>query len=191
MVHIRRIATALVTTACVVLSSEIPGALNAQEAKKPARIESFWDSDQRTQAAVAVQMITQSNPFLMAGVRIAAKKLRVWHELNYDPAHGAPELNEHWLAMIKDRTPLPDFRGRDPHSRTKVEVATYDLYCQALIYASFVPLEAFAKSAEDNDKVGFAQLYQSKDESSKYRGKVIFIEGNLRRLAATTPRCSC
>jgi hypothetical protein len=155
-----------------------------QETPKPPQ-EGFWDSDERTQAAVAVQMIAQADPYMSALVRIQAKRINIWHEPKYDVSRGAPELDAQRLLLIKDRTTLPDFRGRAPHERGKIELATYDLYWQALLFSYDAPLEAFEKSAEKNDGVTLANLYRSKDESSPYRGQVIPIEGRLRRLRRT------
>jgi hypothetical protein len=159
--------------------------VHGQDFHPPTQQAGFWDSDQRTQAGVAVQMLTQSNPYMMALVRIQARHNLIWREQAYDPSRGAPELDPARLLLIKDRTTMPDFRGREPELRTKVELATYDLFCRALLFAHDTPLEAFEKSAENNESVTFADLYRSKDPSSPYRGKVIPIEGKLRRLRRT------
>ena len=174
----------------VVPAAFLAGPVHGQDARDE---QQFWDAERRRHAAIAaVQMITQPNPYVMALVCHPGQG-KVQHLARlpgYDPALGAPKLDPARLALVKDRTGMPDFRDRDPQIRGKYEKAAYDLYCTAVYFSWIAPVEAFEKSAEDNGEVTFGHLYQElnprlddkRELVNRYRGKVIPIQGQLLRL---------
>jgi hypothetical protein len=74
---------------------------------------------------------------------------------------------------------MPDLRGRAPDEITASERAICSLYTQALVYAFSYPEKLFANKAKENEDVTFAHMYR---EPAKHRGKVLHVEGHLKRL---------
>ncbi len=90
-----------------------------------------------------------------------------------------------WLDLVRDGTPMPDFRGKADDEKRADQIAAASLWSQAVINANNTPFEVFAKSAAENSHVTFAHLWNSPD---LYRGKVITVKGRLvrvRKLEAT------
>ncbi len=139
----------------------------------------FWFDPRRAQPAAAAEIVLTHDPYLALALRLRGRSLLVWNEP--DVPDEAPALNPEWLGAAHDRDgkPLPDLRGRSPDEIKKSERDFYSLYNQALANAFWVPASAFAKSARENEDVTFAHLYT---EIWKYRGKVIHLEGRLKRL---------
>lgn len=78
--------------------------------------------------------------------------------------------------------PKVDFKGR-VNDRTEIgNGEEAKAYCQALIAAFTTPAEAFARAARRD--VTFAHVFE---ETDKYRGNVIHIEGWLKRLRRFDP----
>ncbi len=141
----------------------------------------FWSRPERAKPAAAAQLVLARHPLTAAVLRDAGFRWSIWgNELAF-AGNEAPPLNPAWLESIKDRDgrPMPDISGR-PFAELPPSVRDYyNLYCQALEFADRVPVDAFAESAKENAHVTFAHMYE---EPWKYRGKVIPIEGRLKRL---------
>jgi hypothetical protein len=96
----------------------------------------------------------------------------------------APPLNPEWLAGVDDNKLFPDFRGKAPDEINPKEQQEYDAYCDALLKASITSEKAFSNSARENDTATFGHLF---GEPWAYRGKVVTIKGQLKRLREWTP----
>ncbi len=142
--------------------------------------EDFWESTPRRQAAAVAQMVGVGHPLSLAVMRVRGWELKVWNELEFPTEAGALPLNEDWFEVKDDEgRPLPKIAGKAPDEIPIPQKNLYNLYNQALVYSFRTPREAFAHSAKDNLYVKFAHIY---NEPWKYRGKVIHLEGRLRRL---------
>src|ERR1700677_3532832 len=109
----------LIWTMAALLAGRVHGNANDKGPRE------YWSDDSRQEAVTrAVQMIAEPNPFVMAGLRVQAKKDLVWRE--YDLALGAPPLDPHRLRLIKDRSGMPNFTGVDPLSRSPEDKAAFD-----------------------------------------------------------------
>ncbi len=142
--------------------------------------EDFWESTARRHAGAAAQMLTINHPLSMAIMRVRGWELKVWNEPEFAAEAGALPLNAEWFDVTdEDGRPLPNIVGKAPDEISPPQMNLYNLYNQALIYAFRTPREAFAHSAKENHYVKFGHMYR---EPWKYRGKVIHVEGRMRRL---------
>lgn len=137
----------------------------------------FWDSLPRMKAAASAQLILEGNPFTLALMRLRGRDFLVWREDLI--AEHVPELNPDWLEKIRDKTPMPDFRGVADDEKRKDQLAVYDAFCQAVLYAQQTPLDLFIEDAKENAHVTFAHLWTN---SNQYRGMVIPLKGTLLRM---------
>jgi len=153
-------------------------AAGAWQMKKEQDEISFWIVRERSQPAAAAQVILAGNPIAIMALRLAGKQYVVWDEPEFIENH-ALLLNAQWLHAVRDKTPMPDFRGKAPDEISKADEEQYLLYCQALVYAFRTPLDAFMKSSEEHGHVKFAHLY---NHPGDYRGKVIPVRGRLKQL---------
>lgn len=151
---------------------------SAQPTPEP-EISEFWFAKDRTKAGVAASIIGMGNqPWMAAAHREVGKAYLIWDELT-TISDVAPSLNEEWLGLIKDNTAMPRLVGELPNEIPKDDRATYNLYGQALVYASQTPAEAFVKSAEENKYIFFSHLWNA---PQKHRGKVVTVRGQLVKL---------
>jgi hypothetical protein len=155
------------------------GTAKAQKVKKIQDPFEFWFDPRRAQPAAAVELVAAQNPFTIVALRLRGHDLVVWGELEF-AGDEAPDLNRHWLASARERDgkSMPNL-AKDPDEIPEADRDYCQLYNQALVYAFRVPAEAFAKSAQGNENITFAHLY---NETWKYRGKVIPVKGNLLRV---------
>lgn len=140
----------------------------------------FWLDRRRTAAAAAAQLIGVADPIAVAALRVHGKRMLFWPE----PAvESAPDLNPSWLASVRDEKPFLDLRARAPDElqspRLRPGYDEYLAYCQAVVAAAHAPRDAFAKSAAENGSLNFGHLYREPD---RHRGKVVHLEGRLRRV---------
>jgi len=156
------------------------GTVRAQKVKKIQDPLEFWFDPRRAQPAAAVEMVAAQNPFTIVALRLRGHDLVVWGELEF-AGEEAPDLNPRWLATARERDgkPMPDITDKEPDEIPPAVKDYYQLYNQALVNAARTPPEAFAKSAQGNENITFAHLY---NETWKYRGKVIPVKGHLMRL---------
>ena len=154
--------------------------VNAQKVQKVRDPLEFWFDPQRAQAAAVAELVAAQNPFTILALRIRGHDLVVWGEPEF-AAEEAPPLDPQWLDAAQDRDgkPMPNIIGKAPDEISKSVKDYYRLYNQALVNAFRTPPEAFAKSAQGNEDVTFAHLY---NETWKYRGKVVPVKGYLKRL---------
>ena len=145
-------------------------------AQTPA--DAFWEVRQRQNAAAAAQLILARDPLTVVVLREVGFRSKVWNEPDFI-ATTAPPLNPEWLDKIRDGTPMPDFRGKAEDEKKPDQIAIYKTWLDAMVNAFNTPVDAFAKSAEENSHVTFAHLYNN---PALYRGKVIPITGRLARL---------
>ena len=138
----------------------------------------FWEVRQRQQAGAAAQMVLARDPLTIVVLREEGFRWKVWREPEF-LSDTAPLLSSEWLDKVRDGTPMPDFRGKAEDEKRPDQIAIYKIWMQAIVHANNAPLDAFAKSAEENSHVTFAHLYNNPEE---YRGKVIPIKGRLVRL---------
>jgi hypothetical protein len=159
--------------------SAFAGSSSAQPMPEP-EISEFWFAKDRTKAGVAASIVGfGSQPWMAAAHREMGKAYIIWDELTA-PGDKAPSLNEEWLGLIKDNNAMPRIAGpRLPFEIPKDDWATYNLYGQALVYASQTPPEAFVKSAEENKDIFFSHLWNA---PQKHRGKVVTVRGRLVKL---------
>lgn len=169
--------TLLLAMACWLTALVVPA--SAQPMPEPDFSE-FWFAKDRTKAGVAASIVGMGTQPWMAGAhREVGKAYLIWDELTTN-TDVAPSLNEEWLSLIKDNTAMPRMVGpRLPHEIPKDDWATYNLYGQALVYASQTPQEAFVKSAEENKYIFFSHLWNA---PQKHRGKVVTVRGRLVKL---------
>jgi hypothetical protein len=166
---------------------------SAQMIAMEMKRQEFWNDPRAALAAATAELVVQPNPLTRALMRMRGKDWAVWHERR-DDLDSAPDLNPDWLRAVRDGTTMPDFRGKAPDLRRKSDLAVYDAYCQAVLFARIAPMQAFEKSADDFKHVTFSHLwnefdrmkheYKEKhfDEPNKYRGKVLRVQGELLRL---------
>jgi hypothetical protein len=154
--------------------------VKAQKGQKVRDPLEFWFDPQRAQPAAVAELVAAQNPFTILALRIRGHDLVVWGEPEF-AAEEAPPLDPQWLdsARERDGKPMPNIIGKAPDEISKGVKDYYRLYNQALVNAFRTPAEAFAKSAQGNEDITFAHLY---NETWKYRGKVIPVKGYLRRL---------
>lgn len=153
--------------------------LCAQKKKERDPLE-FWFDPRRAQPAAVMELVAAQDPFTVLALRIRGHSLVVWGEPEFAPDE-APDLNRAWLASIRERDgkPMPDIANKEPDKIPQSVKDYYQLYNQALVNSFRTPPEAFAKSAQGNENITFAHLY---NETWKYRGKVIPVKGHLMRL---------
>lgn len=140
--------------------------------------EIFWEVRQRAAAAAAAQLVMERNPFAQVFLRIQYHREQVWPEAGFI-GDEAPELDNELLGLVRDGTPMPKVVGKLPDELRRDQMAIYRLYNQALIHSFNAPLKVFIKSAQENKHVTFAHLWSEPDF---YRGKVIPVQGRLKRL---------
>lgn len=138
----------------------------------------FWSKRQIQQAAAAAELVGARNPLTMAVLRDVGFRNLVWTERTV-VADAVPEFDAKWASLVRDRTPMPDFRERFAETFRPEELAAARIYDQAVVDAFETSPEIFARSAKENDYVQFAHLY---NHPAKYRGKVLGFEGRLKRL---------
>ncbi|MFO0866402.1 MAG: hypothetical protein U0744_17450 [Gemmataceae bacterium] len=151
---------------------------SAQPMAEP-EVSEFWFARDRMKAGVAASIVSMgTQPWMAAAHREMGRAYLIWDELT-TATDRAPQLNEEWLSLIKDGTAMPRIAGRLPGEIPREEMAAYNLYGQALVYASQTPAEAFVKSAEDNSDIFFSHLWNA---PQKHRGKVVTVRGRLVKL---------
>jgi hypothetical protein len=141
----------------------------------------FWNDPRRAQAAAAAECVLAQDPITMLFLRLRGKQLAVWRELEF-VEETAPALSPELLrsAEARDRKPMVNIRSDlPPEEIPKADKDYIRLYCLALKYAMHTPADAFARSAREQEFVTFAHLV---NEPWKFRGKVVHLEGRLRRL---------
>lgn len=138
----------------------------------------FWESSVRRQAAAGAQMVGVGHPFTQIAMRLRGWQMKVWNELEFF-AEGALPLNDKWLGLVQDGKALPDIARKAKDEIKPYQLALYNLYNEALINAFRAPPEVFEHSAKDNLHIKFAHMYS---EPWRYRGKVVRLEGRLKRL---------
>jgi hypothetical protein len=131
--------------------------------------------------AAAAQVAAIGNPFTVVAMRL---RMKFWDEPV--PAE-APPLDAAWLRSVRDEKPFLDMRARAPEDLKSPALREgheeYLAYCQAILFASWVPADAFAKSAAESS-LTFGHLYR---EPRRHRGKVVHMEGRLKRVVKQDP----
>jgi hypothetical protein len=166
----------------LILAACIPFASAAQPPAAPSR---FWDDTARARPAAVAEIVGLGEPLAVLAMGGYGKETALWGL--EPPPDTAPPLDAHWLSLVQDKKPLPDFRERPPQEWKASEKAVYAVYCQALRQAALTPPEAFARSARPNAHVDWGSMFR---EPRKFRGEVIPIKGRLvrlRRLDAPLP----
>jgi hypothetical protein len=156
-----------------------PNKAAVKQAKASDPLE-FWFDPRRAQPAAAAELILAQNPYTILELRYWSRKKLVWAEPEF-ASEEAPPLDPEWLGDVRqrDRQPMPNLVGRAPDEIPKAYRSFINLYNEALVHAFWTPADVFAKSAKENEHVTFAHMYTQTD---KYRGKVIHLEGQLRRV---------
>src|SRR5437016_4009443 len=126
-----------------------PGYAQEQKATKD---EVFWEVRQRQEAGAAAQLVLAGNPLAVAVLRDEGLRWKVWLEPEF-LGESVPALNPEWLELVRDGTPMPNFRGKADDEKRADQVAIYKVWSQAVINAFKTPADAFAKSAEENSHV--------------------------------------
>jgi hypothetical protein len=168
---------------CGILALGGPAAGFAQEQPASSNDE-FWEVRQRLQAGAAAQLVLARDPVTAAILRLEGNRFVVW---GLESDNVAPPLDSHWLAQVRDKTPMPDLRAKHQDEIRKQDLAAYLVFNQAVVQSFQTPTEAFVKSAKENAHVTFGHLWT---DPARYRGRVIPIEGllkRLRRIPATKP----
>lgn len=149
----------------------------SEKEKEAERHFEFWRVRARQMPAAAAQVIGAGDPLKIVIFRVAGREKLVWREPEFIPDRALP-LNPEWIRLVQDRIPLPNM---DDKTISRAQQAAYDLYNQAVILANETPLPNFEKSAQDvhAEYVKFPQLY---NQPELHRGKVITLEGRLKRL---------
>lgn len=160
-----------------------PGTAHGQDGKAEKGVVvfdpvAFWSKRQVQQAGAAAELVGARNPLTIAVLRDVGFRNLVWTE-RLVAAETVPEFDGKWAALVRDRTPMPDFRERFAETFRPEELAAARIYDQAVVGAFETSPETFAKAAKENDYVQFAHLY---NHPAKYRGKVLGFEGRLKRL---------
>ncbi|MFO0966880.1 MAG: hypothetical protein U0793_15005 [Gemmataceae bacterium] len=162
--------------ACLIVSASTAPS-GAQDKADPDL--AFWADAQRQQAAAAAQVIIARDPILAAALRIEGKRLNVWNEPEFEEEN-ALALDPRWLPFIRDDTRPPDLTKRELVTDIKKSEWAYRrIYHDALVKAFQTPPDVFHKSAGDNKGVTWEQLMNN---PAFYRGKVVSIRGELRKL---------
>jgi hypothetical protein len=143
----------------------------------------IWRHPGKAAAVTAVQLVATTDPFTRAATRIGAFDRDLWDEppLWLDKV---PPLSRGRLSMVRDDTPFGNFPDLDPEEIPREALAEDTVYWQAVVYASKVPADVFAKAARVNKHLTFGHLYT---EPAKYRGMVVHMEGRLGRLKRLDP----
>jgi hypothetical protein len=110
-------------------------------------------------------------PPAVLGVLVAGEERDLWSFFNPDFVHPIPPS---YLAAIRDDRGLPKDPG-DPEM---------DAYFLMLQWAHRTAPEAFARAADENPAVGYAQLYS---EPGEHYGEVVRVEGRLLRVRRFAP----
>jgi hypothetical protein len=110
-------------------------------------------------------------PPAVLGVLVAGEDRDLWSFFDSDFVHPIPPS---YLAAIRDDKELP----KDPGD------AEMDAYFLMLLYANRTSPEAFARAADANTAVGYAQLYSEPEE---HHGEVVRVVGRLLRVRRFTP----
>jgi hypothetical protein len=147
-------------------------------ATKTSKEDLFWEVRQRQEAAAAAQLILAGNPLTATVLRHESLRWNVWREPAFI-GDAVPALSQKWLNEVRDGTPMPNLKGKAPDEIRDDQTAIVKLLSQALVFANNTPLDAFARSAEENKHVTFAHLWE---DPHLYRGRVIPIKGRLLRL---------
>ncbi len=128
-------------------------------------------------AAAAAQLLSQANLYTACVVRLEYARELFWDE-QFAP-ETAPPLDQKLLDLVLDSTPMPpkaEERGPDLRKDQKAIIA---VWTQAVLQSFRTPLDAFKKSAKENEKLTFAHLY---NQPANHRGKVIPVQGRMKRL---------
>jgi len=147
--------------------------------KAEERHFAFWENNQRRQAAAAAQVVLAQDPFLTLALRFNGKRYAVWTELEFFSDRALP-LDAAWLSKIRDDTIPPDLSKRELITDIKASEWAYrTIYRDALLKAFSTPEDIFNASAREFASVKWDQLMTN---PGFYRGKVVGIEGKLRKL---------
>jgi hypothetical protein len=147
----------------------------AQTAQKPA--SDFWNEFSRQRPAAAAEVVGIRDPLTALAMTGYGQATVLW---GLPPVPDrAPPLDPDLLAGVLDKKSLPDFRQWPARDWERWQIATYRLYCQAVLQAAQTPPEAFAKSARENAFVDWGSMFRN---PGKFRGEVIPVKGVLRRL---------
>jgi hypothetical protein len=150
--------------------------------KQPQDEFEFWFDLRRTKLAAAAQVVGVGDPFTVIAMRL---RMRGWDE---PVPTEAPPLDPAWLRSVRDEKPFLDMRARAPEDLKSPALREgyeeYLAYCQAILLASQIPADAFAKSAAENPTLTFGHLYR---EPRRHRGQVIHMQGRLKRITQHDP----
>jgi hypothetical protein len=140
--------------------------------------ENFWESRERRRIVASAQLAAVADIFMACAMRIQGNRDLLWTEGDI-----VPDLHQPWLQGVRDNVPFADLRPKNPEDVGKMHkkpgFAEYMAYSQALIFAKRTPAETFARAAADNAHIKFDTIYNN---AAIHRGKVIHMEGMLRRL---------
>jgi hypothetical protein len=135
--------------------------------------KSVLENPQAVAAAAATTVI--HNPTGALGILVVGKARSLWE--------GAVPVPQGKPAALPDRAPtvdpdiLAEVEDRAPVRNAAENYAEAAAYNYLLVQANATPVTAFAKSARRD--LTFAHLFE---ESGKYRGQIVHIEGRLKRL---------
>lgn len=156
-----------------------PRPAGAQEKSKvlDADLE-FWGKSERMKAGSAAMLVTARDPFLIAALRINGLRFGVWEEREF-VLDKAPPLDADWLGFIRDDSFPPDFSKRDNLAEVKRSEWAYRTVLRDALRKSFeTPADVYRKSVE----FPFVKWEQLMTNPGFYRGKLVSIEGKLRKL---------
>lgn len=139
----------------------------------------FWGDTRRRQAAAAAQVVGARDPYLTLALRITGKRYAIWNEREF-AFDWAPALDPVWLKRIQDKSFVPDLSKRALITEIKESEWAYRTIARDALIKSFnTPDDVFRDAAGEYAKVKWEQLDTHPDF---YRGKVVGIEGKLRKL---------
>src|SRR5207253_130424 len=88
----------------------VAGALGIRVSAQESKNDVFWEVRQRQQIGAAAQMVLAGNPLVTLVLRAEGLRWKVWWKPEYI-SDAAPALNPDWLDLVRDGTPMPNFRG--------------------------------------------------------------------------------
>jgi hypothetical protein len=148
-------------------------------AQKAGDDEVFWENANRRMVAASAQLVGIRDPLAAAAMRIQGHIKVVWPTF----VNTVPDLDPYWMRGVRDGQPWEDMRVQNPGDEARLHLRPgyreYVAHALALIYASRGAPDVFARAAEDNDYVKFDHI---NNEPWKYRGKVIHLDGTLKKL---------
>jgi hypothetical protein len=148
------------------------GSVRQAAGEAPVGAAAFWQSRQLA-AATAAQVVGLRDLLGSAAMLRGSYGMAMWEGL-------APGIDPDLLAPVEDEKPLPTLRRKGPDDKDIVgNQDEFYAYCRVVAQAARTSEQAFANSARENKWITFGHLIR---EPREYRGKVVHVEGRLKRL---------